>query len=65
MTERLTDGERRVVEAMRDADSEAAAAVILGLSRHTVHGYLRNARSKCGVRTTRQLLVKLDPTRHE
>ena len=55
----LTEAERRVIEAMRDADSEADAAQRLGISRHTVHGHLANARSRFGVRTTRQLLMKL------
>lgn len=59
MTEPLTAGERRVLEAMRFAASEAEAARILGLSRHTVHNYLRNARSKLDVRTTRQAIGKI------
>lgn len=62
---RLTSQERRAVEAMRAADSEADAAATLGLSPHTVHNYLRNARSKLGVRTTRQAIDKLSTARHE
>lgn len=57
MTESLTAAERRVVDAMRTADSEAEAAERLGLSRHTVHAYLRSARSKRNVRTTRALVA--------
>jgi DNA-binding CsgD family transcriptional regulator len=52
-----TPAERRVVEAMRTARSEAEAAALLGISRHTVHQHLRNARSRCGARTTRELLM--------
>lgn len=53
----LTPAERRTLDAMRTARSEADAAERLGLSRHTVHGHLRNARSRCGVQTTRELLM--------
>ena len=56
---RLTPAERRVVAAMRTARSEAEAAEVLGLSPHTVHQHLRNARARRGARTTRQLLVEL------
>lgn len=59
MTDPLTDRERAVLEAMRRADSEAAAAAELGLSRHTVHMHLRHIRSKLDVRTTRQAIAKL------
>lgn len=59
MTEEpLTTAERRVVEAMRTASSEQEAADRLGLSRHTVHSYLRSARSKRNVRTTRALVAE-------
>ena len=58
MTELLTPAEERVVDAMRTADSEAEAAERLGLSRHTVHAYLRSARAKRNVRTTRALVVE-------
>lgn len=57
MTEALTPQERRVVEAMRTARSEAEAADRLGLSPHTVHAYLRSARDKRNVRTTRALVA--------
>ncbi len=56
---RLTPAERRVVAAMRTARSEAEAAEVLGLSPHTVHQHLRNARARRGARTTRELLVEL------
>jgi len=52
-----TPAEVRVIEAMRSARSEAEAASRLGISRHTVHTHLRNARSRCGAATTRELLV--------
>ena len=58
-TTRLTPAERRVVEKMRTARSEAEAAEVLELSPHTVHQHLRNARARRGARTTRQLLVEL------
>ena len=64
MTEPLTAQEQRVVDAMRTARSEAEAGDRLGLSRHTVHNYLRSARSKWNVRTTRALVASLD-SRHE
>lgn len=64
MTEPLTSQEQRVVDAMRTARSEAEAADRLGLSPHTVHAYLRSARSKRNVRTTRAL-VALSLTTHE
>lgn len=57
MTDPLTAQEQRVVDAMRTARSEAAAADRLGLSRHTVHAYLRSARAKRNVRTTRALVA--------
>lgn len=44
---------------MRTARSEAEAAEVLGLSPHTVHQHLRNARARRGARTTRELLVEL------
>jgi DNA-binding CsgD family transcriptional regulator len=64
LTEPLTTAEQRVVDAMRTARSEADAARSLGLSRHTVHNYLRSARAKRNVRTTRAL-VALSDGRHE
>ena len=64
MTEALTPQERRVVEAMFVAESEADAAKRLGLSRHTVHAYLATARGKRNVRTTRALIA-LELRTHE
>ena len=64
MTETLSPMEQRVVEAMRTALSEADCARQLGLSRHTVHNYLRSARSKRNVRTTRALISD-SAIRHE
>lgn len=64
MTEILTSQEQRVVDAMRTARNEAEAAVELGLSRHTVHAYLRSARAKRNVRTTRALVAESAAT-HE
>jgi DNA-binding CsgD family transcriptional regulator len=58
VTEPLTTGEQRVVDAMRTAANEADAAERLGLSRHTVHAYLRSARAKRNVRTTRALVAE-------
>ena len=58
MTEALSPMEARVVAAMRTALSEADAARRLGLSPHTVHAYLRSARSKLNVRSTRALIAK-------
>lgn len=58
MKEKLTPMERRVVAAMRTATSEKDAARKLGLSPHTVHAYLRSARAKRNVRTTRALVVQ-------
>jgi DNA-binding CsgD family transcriptional regulator len=55
----LSPAELRVIEAMRDADNEEDAARRLGLSRHTVRGHLANARSRLGVRSTRQLLTRV------
>lgn len=60
MTDQLTAQERRVIDAMRTARSEADAAARLGLSPHTVHNYLRSARSKRNVCTTRALVASLD-----
>lgn len=57
VTESLTPQEEAVVDAMRTARTEAEAAERLGLSRHTVHGYLRSARDKRNVRTTRALVA--------
>ena len=53
----VTSAELRVIEAMRECDTEAEAARRLGLSRHTVHSHLANARSRLGVRSTRRLLA--------
>ena len=53
----LTPAEWRVIEVMRTARSEGEAAAALGLSRHTVHQHLRNARSRTGARSTRELLM--------
>lgn len=53
-----------MVEAMRTAGSEAEAGRMLGLSPHTVHAYLRSARAKRNVRTTRALVAELVAT-HE
>jgi DNA-binding CsgD family transcriptional regulator len=58
MTDALTPQERRVIAAMQTARSEAEAAECLGLSRHTVHAYLRSARAKRNVRTTRALVAE-------
>lgn len=54
---RLTPGELRVIGAMKTARNEADAARRLGISVHTVHAHLRNARSRFGARSTRELLV--------
>jgi DNA-binding CsgD family transcriptional regulator len=64
VTEPLTPREQAVAEAMRTARSEADAAHRLGLSPHTVHAYLRSARAKRNVRTTRALVASLAST-HE
>lgn len=64
MTEPLTAQEQRVVDVMRYAVTEAEAARRLHLSPHTVHAYLRSARSKRNVRTTRAL-VALPRSTHE
>ena len=64
MTEPLTAQESRVVDVMRTAASEADAAKRLGLSPHTVHAYLRSARAKRNVRTTRALIAEVAST-HE
>jgi DNA-binding CsgD family transcriptional regulator len=58
---RLTPREREVLEVMRDADSEADAAAILGLSRHTIHAHLRSTRDRLDVKTTRQAIARLQP----
>lgn len=50
----LTAAEERALRLMAVVASEAEAARDLGVSRHTVHAHLRNARSRLGVRTTRQ-----------
>lgn len=52
-----TPAELRVIDVMRTARSEREAAIRLGLSVHTVHAHLRNARSRFGAKTTRELLV--------
>lgn len=54
----LTVAERRALEVMKAADTEADAAHILGVSRGTVHAHLANARSRLDVRTTRQAITK-------
>ena len=64
MTESLTSQEERVVRAMQTARNEAEAARQLSLSPHTVHNYLRSARAKRNVRTTRALVVEL-ASRHD
>lgn len=55
----LTEAELRVIDAMLEARTEAEAATRLGLSPHTVHAHLRNARSRLGVRTTAQLMGRV------
>lgn len=62
MTEPLTSQERAVVDAMRTARTEAEAAERLGLKPSTVHAYLRSARDKRNVRTTRALVVDFAST---
>lgn len=64
MTDTLSAAERRVADAMRTARTEADAADQLGLSPHTVHAYLRSARAKRNVRSTRALVASLADT-HE
>lgn len=64
VTDELSPAEQRVVDEMRTAASEAEAAERLGLSPHTVHAYLRSARAKRNVRTTRAL-VAATATTHE
>lgn len=64
VTEPLTAQERVVAEAMRTAESEADCARVLGLSPHTIHAYLRSARAKQNVRSTRALVASLGST-HE
>jgi DNA-binding CsgD family transcriptional regulator len=59
MTESLTPAEARVLLVMARAKSERDAARQLGLNRHTVHMHLRNARSKLGVKTTRQAVASV------
>jgi DNA-binding NarL/FixJ family response regulator len=56
-----TDRELAVVAAVIAAGSEKAAAHRLGLSHSTVKHHLANARSKCGVDTTAQLVWILGP----
>ena len=51
----LTPAERRVIEAMRECDTYAECAALLGLSTHTIKNHLANARSRLGVRSTRRL----------
>lgn len=53
----LTPAELRVISEMRTAASEVDAARRLGLSKHTVHAYLRSARAKQNVRSTRALVI--------
>lgn len=55
----LTPQERRCLLEMASARTIDHAARRLGLSPHTVRAYLRNARSRLGVRTTREALVKV------
>lgn len=55
----LTKAEIRVIKTMRTARSEADAAKKLGVSVWTIHGHLRNARSRLGAKTTRELVAKV------
>lgn len=55
----LTPAERRVIQVMRTADSYEHAARLLGISPNTVRNHLANARSRMGVKTTRQLIVRV------
>lgn len=57
--EPLTPAEQRVLAVMAEADSIRAAAAALGVKPATVSTHLRNIRSKLGVKTTRQAIVKL------
>ncbi len=54
----LTPAESRVLAVMCDAATEREAATELGISPHTVHAHLANARSRLGVKTTRQAIVR-------
>lgn len=54
----LTPAELRVLDAMRDAETEEDAARELGLSKHTVHNHLANARAKLRVRSTRLAVLR-------
>ena len=54
----LTPAERLALEAMRHADTIEDAARMLGKSPGTVRAQLANARSRLGVRTTRQAVAR-------
>lgn len=58
----LTPREREVLLEVWRRGSVAGAARALGLSRHTVNGHLKNARSRLGVRTTIQAIRRVLPT---
>jgi DNA-binding NarL/FixJ family response regulator len=58
---RPTCREIEVLTAVLATGSEKAAAHCLGISAATVKSHLANARSKCGVDTTLQLVQALAP----
>jgi DNA-binding NarL/FixJ family response regulator len=55
----LTDRERQVLLAIATTGDLPGAARKLGLSYHTVRGHAQNARSRLGVRTTLQAIMKV------
>lgn len=49
---------RRVLDCLRDGDSEKQAAARLGLSRHTVHDYVKELHRRFGAASRGELLAR-------
>lgn len=57
----LTPAERRALETRWWTDTDQEAADKLGISVTTLRGYLKNARSRLGVRSTGRAIRKAGP----
>jgi len=55
---KLTGREQQITALLAAGKSQGEAATVLGLSIHTVRGYLKSARAKTGSITSTELACK-------
>ena len=61
----LTNRERQIAALLASGKSQGEAAILLGLSIHTVRSYLKSARAKTGSVTSTQLACRYVKARAE